>query len=148
MAQKELLAACGMYCGVCGVLIAHRENNMKFKERLCTVYGCTPEEIVCEGCLSDVRFKYCVTCPIRSCTEEKGIEGCHQCVDFPCTRIESFPIAVGKKVILRATPTRRALGDEKWAEEEQKRYFCPQCGSVAFRGAKRCRSCREPLDLD
>lgn len=148
MARKELLAACGLYCGVCGVLIAHRDGNTKLKERLCTVYGCTPEEIVCEGCFSGVRFKYCVSCPIRACADEKGIDGCHQCDDFPCMYIENFPIAVGKKVILRATPNRRAITDEQWAEEEEKRYRCPSCGYQAFRGVKRCRSCGEQLDLD
>lgn len=148
MVQKELLAACGLYCGVCGVRLAHLDDNRKFKERLCTIYGCMPEEIVCEGCYSDVRFKLCVTCPIRACAQDKGMDGCHQCDDFPCGYIDNFPIAVGKQVILRATPTRRALGDEKWVEEEEKRYDCPQCGSRAFRGAKRCRSCKEPLNLD
>ncbi len=34
---KELLAPCGLYCGVCGVYIAHRDNNIKFKERLTTI---------------------------------------------------------------------------------------------------------------
>jgi len=148
MVQKELLAACGLYCGVCGVLIAHRESNEKFKERLSTVYGCAPEEIVCEGCFSKVRFKLCLICPVRACAENKAMDGCHQCDDFPCPLIDNFPIAVGKKVILRATPSRREIGDERWAEQEDQRYVCPNCGSRAFRGTKRCRSCREPLDLD
>ena len=33
--DNALLSPCGLYCGVCGILIAHRENNQKFKERLC-----------------------------------------------------------------------------------------------------------------
>jgi len=146
--RKKLAAPCGLYCGVCSILIAHRDHNMKFKERLTTVYGVGLEDIQCEGCLSDKLFKYCQTYPIRSCAVEKGIEGCHQCKDFPCKFIEDFPIPVGKKVILRAIPTWRQLGTERWMEEEEKRYHCVHCGDQLFRGAKRCRNCRQAVDVD
>ncbi len=146
--RKELLAPCGLYCGVCGILIAHRDNNQKFKERLATIYGTTPEEICCEGCLSEKPFKYCVVCPIKACTQEKGYGGCYQCESFPCAHVEAFPMKVGKKVILRAIPQWREWGTEKWVEEEEKRYRCPSCGGPLFRGAKRCRSCEQPVDVD
>ena len=149
MENKEKLAApCGLYCGVCGVYIAHRDNNIKFKERLATVYGVSVDHVKCEGCLSDELYVYSKTCPIRSCTIEKGIEGCHQCNDFPCTLIEDFSFPVEKKVMLRAIPSRRELGTERWMEEEEKRYHCPHCGYKLFRGANRCRSCRQPVDVD
>jgi len=146
--KKKLAAPCGLYCGVCAVLMAHRDNNVKFKERLTGVYGVTVDEIKCEGCLSDELFVYCQTCAIRACTIDKGIEGCHQCDDFPCQLIEDFPLPVGKKVILRAIPTWRELGTERWMEEEEKRYHCPHCGYAVFRGVRRCRNCGNPLDLD
>lgn len=153
--RKGLAAPCGLYCGVCGVYIAHRENNPKFKERLRDFYQkglgaatLTVDDISCEGCLSGVISIFCQTCQIRSCAIEKGIEGCHQCSDFPCEYIDEFPIPVGKKVILRAIPFWREYGAEKWMEEEEKRYHCPCCGNKLFRGAKRCRNCREPVDVD
>jgi len=146
--KREFAAPCGLYCGVCGVWIATRDNNDKFKERLTTVYNIPVEEVYCEGCLSEKPFIFCYTCSIKKCTEEKRIEGCHQCHDFPCQYIEDFPFPAGKKVILRAIPTRRELGTEKWMEEEEKRYICPYCGYISFRGAKRCRQCRQPYDLD
>ena len=40
------------------------------------------------------------------------------------------------------------MGTEKWVEAEQKRYLCPHCGYQLFRGAKRCRGCKEPVDQD
>jgi hypothetical protein len=70
--RNKLAAPCGLYCGVCGILIAHRDHNIKFKERLTTVYGVSIEEIQCEGCLSDKLFGYCQTCPIRSCAMDGG----------------------------------------------------------------------------
>ena len=148
MINKDLLAPCGLYCGVCGIMIAHSGNDQKFKEKLSAFYGCSPDDIACKGCLSDETFAYCRTCPVKSCTRDKGYEGCHKCSDFPCKLIENFPIPVGKKVILRAIPAWRELGTEKWVEEEEKRYHCPQCGYQLFRGAKRCRNCKEPVDQD
>jgi predicted RNA-binding Zn-ribbon protein involved in translation (DUF1610 family) len=146
--KKALAAPCGLYCGVCGIYIAHKENNEKFKERLTAVYGVSIDQIRCKGCLSDDVFFYCKTCPIKDCTKEKGIEGCHQCKDFPCKIIDAFPLPVGKKVIMRAVPLWKKVGTEKWMEEEEKRYTCPKCGYALFRGAKRCRNCKEPVDLD
>lgn len=148
--KKEWLSPCGLYCGVCGILIADRDRNQKFKERLATVYGVKPEHIKCEGCLAaeDQVFGYCKVCPIKTCTRERGYEGCHQCGEFPCAHIESFPMPVGKRVMLRAVPEWREWGTEKWVAAEEKRYHCPACGSPLFRGAKRCRECREPVDVD
>ena len=37
--HSKLAAPCGMYCGVCAIYIAHRDNNLKFKERLTGLYG-------------------------------------------------------------------------------------------------------------
>ena len=146
--NPDLLSACGLYCGVCAVYIAHRDGNEKFKERLGPIYGVTAEEIKCKGCKSDEPFGFCVTCPIKACTIEKGFESCHQCGDFPCTLIENFPLPVGKKVILRAIPEWREMGTEKWVAAEEARYHCPACGKAIFRGAQRCRECKEPVDQD
>jgi len=146
--KKELAAPCGLYCGVCAVYMAHRDNNLEFKQRLTTVYNVGVDDIRCKGCLSDEPFVYCHTCTIRACVIEKGIEGCHQCDDFPCKSIEDFPLPVGKRVILRAIPTWRELGTERWMEEEERHYHCPHCGYALFRGARRCRNCKEPVDLD
>ena len=36
--KKELLAPCGLWCGLCSIFIAHKNNNIKFKEKLLPVY--------------------------------------------------------------------------------------------------------------
>ena len=146
--NKELAAPCGLYCGVCGIYVATRDNNQKFKERLAPIYGAKPEDLICDGCLSQRVWLYCQSCHIKSCCRDKNIEGCHQCDEFPCRFIDDFPIPVGKKVILRCIPRWKELGTEKWMQEEQKRYNCPHCGAATFRGAKRCRNCKETIDLD
>jgi Protein of unknown function (DUF3795) len=147
--ESELLAPCGLYCGVCAVRIAYRDGNEKFKEKLVSVYGVSsPDDIRCGGCLSDDRFFYCQVCPIRDCCAKKEIEGCHQCDDWPCEMIDNFPLPVGKKVIMRAIPAWKELGTEDWVEAEEQRYTCPECGYALFRGARRCRSCGSAVDVD
>ncbi|MCL4529065.1 MAG: DUF3795 domain-containing protein [Chloroflexi bacterium] len=160
--NPDFLSPCGLYCGVLPIYIAHRDNNIRLKEGLLKLYkGGTPgkgtlpnaetltvEDIRCHGCLSNERFMHCHQCEIKKCTEEKGYAGCHQCNEFPCQYIDDFPMAVGKKVILRAVPYRREFGDEKWVRDEEARYVCPQCGNRVFRGAMKCNQCKAQLDLD
>ncbi|MFO7800787.1 MAG: DUF3795 domain-containing protein [Desulfovermiculus sp.] len=160
--NPDLVAPCGLYCGVCAVYIAHRDQNQKFKERLLSVYkgeipgkgklpnseNLTLDDIRCNGCLSDDIFMHCRQCAIRDCTQEQGYAGCHQCDDFPCPHIDDFPMTIGKKVILRAIPYWREAGTEKWIEDEEARYICPECGNTLFRGVVTCNRCKAEVDLD
>jgi hypothetical protein len=146
--SRELLAPCGLFCGVCAIYMADRDENVKFKERLSPVYGVPVEDLHCRGCMSDEVFGYCLVCPIKSCAAEKGLEGCFQCGDFPCQFIDDFPLPVGRKVILRAVPEWRELGTERWVAAELERYHCPNCGYELFRGARRCRNCKAEVDVD
>ena len=160
--NKDFASPCGLYCGVCAIYIAHRDNNQKLKEGLVRLYQggtagkgilpnsekLTTEDIRCNGCLSNDRFMHCQQCEIRECTQEKGYTGCHECDDFPCQHIEHFPMTVGKNVILRSVPYRRKFGTEKWIQDEEARYICPECGNKVFRGVVRCNQCKANLDLD
>lgn len=146
--NPELLAPCGLYCGVCGVYMASRDNNEPLKEKLAGAYGVTPDQIACNGCLSAQRFVYCQTCGIRTCAMENNHEGCHQCDTFPCNLIDAFPVPVGKKVILRSVPARKKLGTQIWAKQEETRYECPQCHVQLFRGARRCPRCKALVEID
>ena len=160
--NPDFISPCGLYCGVCAIYLADRDNNEKFKQSLVRLYSggvpgkgtlpggqnMTTQDIQCRGCLSDQRFMHCQNCKIRDCTKTRGIEGCHECEEFPCGYIRDFPMAVGKKVILRSVQFRRSNGTEKWVQQEEERYFCPECGNKVFRGAARCNRCKLPLDLD
>ncbi len=151
--KKELLSPCGLYCGVCSVYIAHKNNDIKIKQELLPlfkVWGAeSVDDIACTGCLSDgIIFPFCQTCSIKECIKDKNIVGCRQCDEFPCNIIENWPSQAGKKVMLQEIPIWCELGTEKWVEQVEKRYKCPECGNSLFRGAKKCNSCNVEVDID
>jgi hypothetical protein len=141
MIKRELVSPCGLYCGVCGVYYADKKGDAALKEKLAAAYGDTPDKIACDGCRSESRYWFCSACSIRSCVSEKGFESCHECRDFPCAVIESFPIPEARKNMLRAIPRWRELGTEEWVREEEKLFSCKACGTATFRGARKCRQC-------
>ena len=160
--NPDFISPCGLYCGVCAIYMAHRDNNQKFKEMLVGLYkgkvpgkGTLPnnenlstKKIRCHGCLSDDLFMHCKQCEIRGCTREKGYTGCHQCDEFPCQYIEKFPMTVGKRLRISAIPYRPKVGTETWIRDEAPRYFCPESGNKVFRGVVKCNQCKAKLDLD
>jgi hypothetical protein len=155
--NRDLMAPCGLYCGACGIYIATRDENEKFKAVMGRVYGTEPEETQCRGCMQPdppkKLYGYCKTCEIRSCVRSKDYYSCHQCDKWPCTLIENFGYATGVRVAKRTIPLWRAkvaeLGDEKgsveWARAECERYHCPSCGEPLFRGARNCRACKHDV---
>jgi hypothetical protein len=44
-------------------------------------------------------------------------------------------MAIAKKVILRAIPYWREVGTDKWIQDEESRYICPNRGNKVFLGA-------------
>ena len=154
--NEKFLSPCGLYCGVCSVYYATRDNNQKFLEKLLKFYqnsmpgleNLTIADLQCEGCLSDKTSFFCQACAIKDCNQKKGYAGCHECDEFPCQFIENFPIPVGKKVVMRSIPYRKKWGTQKWVQDEEARYICPDCGNKVFRGVKRCNKCKVELDLD
>lgn len=109
--NRELMAPCGLYCGTCGVYLATRDGNEKFKAVMGNLYGTKPEETGCLGCMQPDPPKkiygFCKACKIRSCVKSKGYYSCHQCGEWPCDLIENFIFATGVKVMKRAAPNGR-----------------------------------------
>ena len=151
--NKNLMAPCGLYCGACGVYIATRDNNEKFKQVMGNLYGTKPEQTECLGCMQPEppakMYGYCRICDIRTCVRSKGHYSCHQCAEWPCEKIEKFGFATGRRVMKGTIPVWRekvrqsgdGKGSEEWARSVLERYHCSSCGKPLFRGAKRCRAC-------
>ena len=85
--NKDLMAPCGLYCGTCGVYIATRDGNQKFKTVMGNLYETKPEETECLGCMqpdgSKKLYAFCQSCKIRDCVKSKGYYACHHDRRFP-----------------------------------------------------------------
>ena len=155
--NKDLMAPCGLYCGVCGVYLATRDKNEKFKAIMGNLYGTEPGATECYGCMQPdppkKLYDACKLCSLRDCIKSKGYYSCHQCAEWPCSMSDNFGVTTGNRVIKRTIPIWREKvaekGDEEgsveWARSECERYHCPSCGKPLFRGAKRCRSCKKEV---
>ena len=155
--NRDLMAPCGLYCGTCGVYIATRDRNEKFRAVMGNLYGTRPEETECLGCMqpesAEKLYAFCKVCKIRDCVQARGYYSCHQCEEWPCNMIEDFQFRTGRRVMKRTIPIWREMvkeqGDDKgsveWARSELERYHCSSCGSPLFRGAQRCRACKKPV---
>ena len=157
MRNKDLMAPCGLHCATCGVYIATRDGNDKFREVLGNLYGTKPEELECLGCMQPEPTKkmvaFCRECPMRDCVISKGYYSCHQCEEWPCDLVENFDLATGVRVMKRTIPIWREkvakYGDERgcidWSRAEFERYHCSSCGKPLFRGAQTCRACKKSV---
>ncbi|MBW1900009.1 MAG: DUF3795 domain-containing protein [Deltaproteobacteria bacterium] len=158
--DRNLMGPCGLFCGACGVYVATRDGNEELRKIMATTYGATPEETECLGCMqsdsSKKLFGFCAECDLRGCAKSKGYYSCHQCEEFPCSRIESFPFGPGRKIMKDSISKWRDKvaehGDEKgcieWARQECGRYRCSSCGEPHIRGAQTCDACKQTATED
>ena len=149
--NKDLMAPCGLYCGACGVYIATRDENEKFKAIMGNLDEIKPEETECLGCMQPDPpkkiYSFCRLCQIRECVKSKGYYSCHQCEEWPCSMIENFGFATGLRVMKRAIPIWRAKvaehGDEKGSVEWAGRNVN---AIIALRAASRFSEVRNPAE--
>ena len=140
--KNEYLSPCGMYCSVCSVRAADQNNDQTLKGQLASFFRTSPENIACEGCMSEKTFQVVKVCSIRACAQKKGLKGCHECDDFPCDNTRNYPIELARNRILEAIPRWKELGTERFVAEVENNYTCSKCGTLLHRYADKCSNCQ------
>lgn len=85
--RMDLVAPCGMDCGICELYTCR--TNVRLFSAL-TLRGIPEEKIPCEGCRS-VEGNCPVIpekCETFKCVQEKKVEFCYECSDFPCEKLQ------------------------------------------------------------
>lgn len=119
--SERILAACGNDCSVCPRYI--KEPYVKTEIELAHTaelwykigyrdHVVTNEEISCTGCKEDNWCRY----KVIKCTNDKHIEHCGQCLQFPCDNI---------KECFEVTKSFEPLCKQVCTEEECIRSFQP-----------------------
>lgn len=91
MKKSQALGYCGLNCAECPVFIATATNDEELRRKTADEWSglyaefigkdrLKPEDMNCSGCRSGVnRYIGCMTCPIRACCREKGLDTCASC---------------------------------------------------------------------
>jgi len=139
--DKKLAAVCGLFCPSCRIYIGQTESPEK-RQRIAEILEFPVEELYCDGCRAELRYRYCATCRMFACAREKGIDFCIECEDYPCGDLKEFQAARPHRLELFQNLSRiREIGYENWFAEMVKRYSCPQCGTINTAYHLACRKC-------
>ena len=98
--MNGLLAYCGIACAGCPVYWATVEADEGKQARLRTTIARVAAEEYdlrmeasevpdCDGCTaqSGRLFSTCANCRVRTCAQERDLENCAHCEDYPCDRL-------------------------------------------------------------
>ena len=119
---RTLTSPCGIPCFHCPAFVAR--DNPEVLKKVAAVLGVPPEKATCEGCRPQKgripMLNAAETCKILLCTQERGIDFCHECDDFPCERLQPYADKAHfpHNTKMYQLCMMKKLGLEAWAEQK------------------------------
>jgi hypothetical protein len=144
--DKRLAAVCGLFCPACTVFIGTREDPKRL-QKMSERFKKPVEELQCDGCRSEKRCFYCKErCTMGKCSQEKGVDFCGECNEYPCEDLKAFQAEAPHRIELWKSQERiKEVGYEKWYAEMVDHYSCPECHTLNSAYDLKCRNCgRQP----
>ena len=129
--DAKLVAPCGLFCGACPVFKASGDSALA--QKLAQTLGIPPEQVNCLGCRAEkghIKIMGEPVCPTyQCCIEQRGLQFCYQCEDFPCLKLA--PCADKAQTLPHNTKVYtlvllQKMGVEKWldrAQQSWRQYF-------------------------
>lgn len=128
----ELIAPCGMNCGICISFFGYTMNGKKRKHP-------------CSNCRS--RDSQCAFIKKKCDTlATKQIEYCFECTDFPCENLTKLDTRTRAKYGMSMIENLRNIqthGIEQFLKNEQERWKCSTCGGIIWVHNKTCYTCNQ-----
>jgi hypothetical protein len=130
---EDLVAPCGMNCGLCVSYLARKNdlNKQGFRKRYCA--GCLP------------RGKNCTFMKHQCDLLGKGlVRFCYECKDFPCGRLKSLDQRYRSKYHMSMIDNLdfiRTHGIGPFLDNEATKWRCPECGGVICCHNGLCLNC-------
>lgn len=91
--EEKMIGYCGYNCYLC----AARSNDINTRKKLVDTWrkylghqNYTPENVACKGCKSKSAKIADKQCKARPCAQEKKLESCAQCNEFPCQKMSKL----------------------------------------------------------
>jgi len=120
--NEELIAPCGMNCGICSQYLAFKHDVRSKGIRMPYCTGCRP------------RDKNCAFLKKRCDLLVNGkVKYCYECNDFPCQRLSHIDeryIKHHRMSMLENLEFIKKNGVVKLLEKEEQKWICPRCGGV------------------
>ena len=135
MAEKhdaDLIAPCGINCGVCRYYLARVKGMYKSTKSGCI--GCIPRN---SGCTCQGGCE-----PLRT----KSVRFCFECSDFPCDKLKKLNHRYTTKYHTNLIDNLLYIqknGINKWITEDKKRWECDECGGTVSIHGHICFDCGE-----
>jgi hypothetical protein len=133
--KPELIAPCGMNCGIC---IAYYGYRLDGDKRAKPCIGCRPSRKNCAFIMK--RCKYLPT---------KAVESCFECRDFPCENLRKLDERYRTKFRMSMIENLEFIkrnGIEQFLKRQKEKYTCPECGGIICVHDGKCYSCVQNRD--
>ena len=91
--MEPILTRCGYRCDLCLAYKPNVEysptNQQKLSDGWYKYFGfrIPPEKIICDGCMSENPKLIDLSCPVRPCVIEKGLDNCAECEHYICEKL-------------------------------------------------------------
>ncbi len=131
--DPELVAPCGMNCGVCSAYLAYSHDIPKARGKINHCEGCRP------------RGKGCAYLKMNCGKIGKGgLRFCHECEDFPCSRLEKIDERYRNNYdtsLIGNLKEIKKVGVGSFLKGQKRLFECPKCkGTISIHNGK-CYDC-------
>jgi hypothetical protein len=128
----ELIAPCGMNCGICKWFLAYSSGIPKERGKISHCSGCLP------------RNKNCFI--KRGCRKlrKKEINSCYECDKMPCENLGRLDRRYRQRYDMSMVENLRELkekGINEFLRVQREKYRCPECGGVVSVHDGKCYAC-------
>lgn len=128
----ELIAPCGMNCGICKRYLAYSRGIPKERSKVIHCQGCIPSNKNCyikRGCKKisndEIRF-------------------CFECDKIPCGNLTHLDKRYWERYGMSMVENQKeieAKGVSNFLDNQESKYMCPRCGDVVSVHDGKCYNC-------
>ena len=120
--NEELIAPCGMNCGICSAYLAYYHDIKSKGIRMPYCVGCRPRDKRCAFLKK--------RCELLMSNE---VRYCYECSNFPCEGLKHLDNRYRtyfKMSMIENLECIRGNGINEFLKREQEKWRCPECGGV------------------
>jgi len=134
----DLIAPCGMNCGICKSYLAFSRGTPSEKGKVSHCSGCRLRNKNCAFLKKDCRK-----------IGKKEFEFCFECENMPCSNLDRLDKKYRERYGMSMVENLRDMKEKGIASflvEQENKYRCPQCGDVVSVHNLKCYSCGKTVE--